>query len=153
MCPDASGDRAVFRQRRAAVTLMETLTALTVISVLLAMSVPSVVRTMEQAHADVAGANLRAIWSAQRFYWLDHRTYAADLVTLEAAGLLDPSIVSGGGRYAYSIASADAAGFSALATRAGSSVWSGQFAIDETGVIAGTVQKPGAGYQITPGYQ
>jgi type IV pilus assembly protein PilE len=134
-------------------TLIEVMTALTVIAVLLAMSAPSVIRTMEQAYADVAGANMKAIVSAQRFYWLEHRTYATDLATLEAAGLLDRSIVSGSSRYTYSVDSADASAFQVLATRVGSSVWSGQFSIDETGVITGAVQKSGGGYQITPGFQ
>ena len=63
------------------------------------MSVPTVARTMEQAHADLAGANLKAVWNAQRFYWLEHRTYAADWAALEAAGLLDTAMYAGSGRY------------------------------------------------------
>lgn len=137
---------------RRALTLIEALTALTVISILLATSVPSVVRTMEQAHADMAGANLRAVWCAQRSYWLDNRLYAPDLATLDAAGLLDAVIVGGTGRYTYSVVSADGAEFVATASRTGSSVWSGQFDIDETGTITGTVAKSGASYQITPGF-
>jgi type IV pilus assembly protein PilE len=129
------------------------MTALTVICVLLAASAPSVIRTMEQAHADVAGANLKAIFSAQRMYWLDNRDYSSDLATLEAEGLLDAAIVAGSSRYAYSIDSADANGFQALATRIGSGIWSGQFAVDETGAITGAVQRFGSDYQITPGFQ
>jgi competence protein ComGC len=134
-------------------TFVEALTVLTVISVILAMSVPSAIRTMEQTHADVAGANLQVIASAQRYYWLDHRSYAADLATLETAGLLDPSILSGRGRYAYSIDEADAARFRAVAVRTGSEVWSGEFSIDETGDLTGWVQAVGSQHHITPGFQ
>ena len=137
---------------RGGLTLIEALTALTVISVLLAMSVPSVIRTMEQAHADAAGANLTAIWNAQRLYWLDNRVYASNLGALQSARLLDASVVSGSSRYSFAISSADSSTFQATATRIGSSVWSGQFTIDETGATSGTVQKPGAGYVITPGF-
>ena len=133
-------------------TLIEALTALTVISILLAMAVPSVIRTMEQAHADLAGANLKAIWNAQRFYWLEHRVYANDLAALESAGLLDTVIVAGGSRYDYAIDSADATAFVAQAVRTGSGVWSGGFSIDETGAISGTVQRAGASDEITPGF-
>ena len=133
-------------------TLIEVLITLTVISVVLAMSAPSVVRTMEQAHADMVGANLRAIWIAERAYWLDHRVYATDLATLQTAGLLDPSIVAGS-RYTYAISNADGSHFRAVATRVGSGVWSGQLAIDETGAISGAVTNARSNYQITPGFE
>lgn len=140
------------RQPRGGFTLIEALTALTVISVLLAMSVPSVIRTMEQAHADTAGANLNAIWNAQRFYWLDNRTFAPDLATLEAANLLDVIIVTGNSRYTYAIDTSTASTFRATASRTGSTVWTGQFTIDEAGDITGTVENPGVSYAITPGF-
>lgn len=135
---------------RRALTLVEALTALTVISILLAASVPTVVRTTEQAHADVAGANLNAIWNAQRFHWLENRVYATDLSTLADSELLDRAVIAGTRRYRYTIVAADASTFSAAATRIGSGVWSGQYSIDESGAVWGTVQKPGAGYVITP---
>ena len=134
-------------------TLVEALTAMTVVSVLLAMSAPPVLRIMEEAHADTAGANLNAIWNAQRFYWLENRTYAADLATLESAGVLDATISSASGRYVYAIDSADDSTFLATATRAGSGVWSGEFTIDETGAVAGTVQKTGGTYVISPDFE
>lgn len=142
------------RRRRTSrgLTLIEALTAMTVVSVLLSMSVPSVIRTMEQAHADSAGANLKAIYNAQRYHWLENRAYAADIATLNAAGLLDNSIVAGSSRYSFAIDAADANSFFATASRIDSSVWTGQFTIDETGTSGGFVQKSGAGYAITPGF-
>jgi type IV pilus assembly protein PilE len=149
-------DGSLSRSRRGAAsgfTLVEALTAMTVVTLILAMSAPSALRIMEEAHADTAGVNLNAIWNAQRFYWLENRTYAADLATLEAAGMLDATISSASGRYTYAIDSADDSTFLAAATRTGSSVWSGEFTIDETGAIAGEVQKTGADYVISPGFQ
>jgi type IV pilus assembly protein PilE len=145
--------KRIRRSNRSALTLIEALTALTVVSVLLALSAPPVLRVMEEAHADTAGANLTAIWNAQRFYWLENRTYAADLATLEAAGLLDGTIANAAGRYAYAIDSADDSSFVAVATRTGSEIWSGEFTIDATGAIAGAVQKSGADYAVTPAFR
>jgi Tfp pilus assembly protein PilE len=131
---------------------MEVLTVLVVIGVLLSMAAPSFRRTTEQACADIAGAKLRAIWSAQRYYWLDNHTYATNLTDLSACDLLDSTITSGSARYSYSMVSADAQGFEAQANRIGSSRWTGSFTIDETGLITGTVQV-GGGPGVTPGFQ
>lgn len=133
------------------ITLIEVLTVAVLLGILFAMSAPSFVNTVEQAHADIAGANLQAIWSAERFYWLENRTYTTNLAALEAQGLLDPAIVAGTSRYGYSIASADDASFSAVATRINSGLWSGGFQIDETGVVGGVVQALGHS-DITPGF-
>jgi type IV pilus assembly protein PilE len=141
------------RPNRTGLTLIEALTAMTVVSVLLAFSAPPVLRIMEEAHADTAGANLSAIWNAQRFYWLENRTYAPDLATLEAAGLLDSTIANAAGRYAYAIDSADDSDFLAVATRNGSDIWSGEFTIDAAGAISGAVQKSGAEYAVTPAFR
>ena len=139
------------RPRRAGVSLYEVIIALAVIGVLMASSAPSFSRSVEQSHADMAGANLRAIWSAQRLYWLEHRTFAADLTTLESLGLLDPTIIAGGSRYSYAIASSDDETFTATATRIGSGRWSGQFSVDETGSVSGNIQASGVP-DISPGF-
>ena len=131
---------------------MEVLTVMVVIGVLLSMAAPSFRRTTEQAYADVAGAKLRAIWSAQRYYWLENQTYAANLADLASLDLLDATITNGSARYSYAISSADGQSFVATATRIGSVRWSGSFTINETGLIAGTVQV-GAGPGVTPGFQ
>ena len=55
---------------------------------------PKFSRSLESAKADVAGANLRAIWTAERIYWLDNRTYTTSLDLLVSLNLLDPSITS-----------------------------------------------------------
>ena len=56
--------------------------AMVVLGVLLSMGIPRFQQSLEQSRADVAGANLRSIWSAQRLYWLENRAYAPDLTTL-----------------------------------------------------------------------
>ena len=139
-------------QRKVGVSLLEVMVVLTVVGILLSASAPSFLRSIEQTHADMSGANLRAIWNAQRLYWLENRTYANSLSVLESTDLLDPAIVSGAPRYNYSITFADASGFTAAATRIGSGHWSGQFVISENGQITGTVTAPGE-HNITPGFQ
>ena len=133
------------------ITFIEVLMVAVLLGILFAMAAPKFVDTIEQAHADIAGANLQAIWSAERFYWLENRTYTTNLAALEAQGILDPSIVAGTSRYSFSIASADDASFSAMATRIGSGLWSGSFQIDETGATSGAVQALGHS-DITPGF-
>ncbi len=54
-------------------SLMEMMLVLTIMGVLIAMCAPTYQQAMEQARADVAAANLRAIWSAERLYWLTNQ--------------------------------------------------------------------------------
>ncbi len=138
--------------RRRGVSLMEVMVVLVVIGVLISMSAPTFSRSIEQSWADIAGANLRAIWSAQRLYWLENRTYTSDLSELESLGLIDPTIVAGTSRYNYAISAAAAGTFTAAATRTGSTRWTGQFAIDENGALSGAVQATGQP-DIVPGFQ
>lgn len=119
-----------------------------IMAILLSLTAPSVMQSMEQSHADMAGAGLRMVNTAQRFYWLENRTYAPNLQTLIDAGLIDGDLNMTAPRYEFQIVAADADGFQASATRRifdnlnqpvydGS--WQGAFAIDETGQISGTV--------------
>jgi Tfp pilus assembly protein PilE len=125
---------------------------LAVMCILISVSIPSFRRSMEQSRADIAGANLRAVWTAQRLYWLEYRTYTQQLTALESAGLVDPTIVSGTSHYTYSVPSAGADSFTAAATRVGSIRWTGQFTVGEDGVLAGAVQATGEP-DIVPGFQ
>ena len=47
-------------------TLIEVILTMTIIGILIATSVPSFHRLLEKSRADLSGANLRAIWSAER---------------------------------------------------------------------------------------
>jgi prepilin-type N-terminal cleavage/methylation domain-containing protein len=132
-------------------SLIEVVITMTILAVLVSFTAPSLMRTMEQSHADLAGAGLRMVNTAQRFYWLENRTYATTLQMLVDEGLVDQDLVLISPRYEYSIASASATAFQAQARRrlfdgVGTPIytgaWQGTFTIDETGVIAGTVTGP-----------
>ena len=133
-------------------TLLELMVVIVIMGVLIGMSLPRFGRAIEQSRADIAAANLRAIWSAERLYWLEHRAYTAELPSLQALGLLDPAVVMATSGYVYAVPSATDRTFTATATRAGSTSWIGAFAIDEVGSLSGSVTALG-GPEIVPGFQ
>jgi len=127
---------------------------MTILAILISFSTPSVMQSMEQSHADLAGAGLRMVNTAQRFYWLENRTYAPSLQALIDEGLVDQDLATASPRYEFTIVSADADGFEAQARRRlldglGNPIyngaWQGAFTIDETGVIVGAVDGPVSG--------
>jgi len=131
------------RANRQAVTFVEVITVLVVIGVLISMSAPTFTRTIEQAQADIAGANLQAIWSAQRFYWLENREYARKLEDLVEMDLLDPTVLAGTVRYRYRIRHADKDSFEAWCERINSNRWNGRYVVVETGEINGAIKASG----------
>jgi prepilin-type N-terminal cleavage/methylation domain-containing protein len=135
-----------------AFSLVEVMVVLTIIAILVVMTVPSYQRAVEQSRADVAAANLRAIWAAQRLHWIEFHAYASSLQMLQSLGLIDaPEMLATTG-YAFSIISADSNGFKAVALRTGSSLWNGRYSIDETGLISGVVKAQNEP-EIIPGFQ
>jgi type IV pilus assembly protein PilE len=132
-------------------SLLELAIVTVIVGILASMSVPSFQRGLEQSRADLAAANLRAIWSAQRLYWLDNREYAPDLTTLESLGLLDQA-VSGQANYDFEITWADESTFTATASRDSNARWNGTFTIDQTGVTSGVLSGSGLP-DIVPAYQ
>jgi type II secretory pathway pseudopilin PulG len=154
-----SGRRPAYRRPpERAHTLVEMIVAMMVLGVLFSMGVPRFQQSLEQARANAAGANLQAIWSAQRLYWLENRTYAVDLPTLMAANpgspLIDPSLATMVAPYTYSVTDATDSGFTATATRSTSaSGWSGSFTIIADGTVSGTLQQTGESNSIVPGFQ
>ncbi len=122
-----------------------------IIGILTSLSVPSFHRAVEQSRADMASANLKAIWSAERLYWLEYRTYAVNLATLQSLGLLDTAI-SSQAFYTYQIASADADTFTAEAARAVNASWNGTLSIDQGGTVLGVLSATGHP-DIVPSYQ
>src|SRR5574340_81504 len=137
---------------RRAFSLVEVMVVLTGMAVLSAMDVPSYQRAIEQSHADIAAANLRSIWSAQRLYWIESHTFAPDLKLLQSMGLVDTGNVLGTTGYAYAVTSADQNRFTAVAVRTGSSRYSGEYSIDETGTISGAVKAQGQP-DLIPGFE
>jgi prepilin-type N-terminal cleavage/methylation domain-containing protein len=141
--PRRGEDRGAGQRR--AFTLIELVVVLTIIAVMIGMAVPRFDRAIEQSRADVAMSHLRAIWAAQRLYWLEYHAYADQLthaaspVGLVELGLLDPQVVSADGDYTYALPSAGADAFQATATRRAGVRWSGEFTIDQTGLLGGTI--------------
>jgi prepilin-type N-terminal cleavage/methylation domain-containing protein len=147
-----------FRTLRRGYSLIEMIVALMVVGVLISMGIPRFQQSLEQARANVAGANLQAIWSAQRLYWLVNRTYATDLPTLLDANpsspLIDPALPTMTAPYTYAITGASDSGFTATATRTtGSSGWIGSFTVIQDGTLSGSLQQSGNSNTIVPGFQ
>ncbi len=144
--------------RKSAFTLVELMIVLTVVAIMAAMSMPTFQHAIEQSRGDVAAANLRAIWAAERLYWLENHQYTGNLEDLRSLqngepsdsylhlGLLDPTFAIKGsstyatvGYYNYyqPIVTQDASGNSTFTVTATSN--SGDAAsitIDQTGSIA-----------------
>lgn len=146
-------------------TLVELTVVMIVIGVLASFGVPKFLHSLEQSRVDMAATNLRAIWTAQRLYWLKHQTYAPDLNSLYA----DPAdgenllAVPGSGQpsspsYECSVTSdsVSATSFQVTAIRSPPSSWSGYLVIDQTGVVSdpSPVTGPdGHVYHPTPSFQ
>jgi prepilin-type N-terminal cleavage/methylation domain-containing protein len=149
-----SGRRTRGGTVRLGYSLVETLVTLVIMGVLVSMGVPKFQLALEQSRANVAGANLRSIWSAQRLYWLENRAYAPDLPTLQSSNLIDPSLPAATAPYAYGMTvSTDGSSFTATATRSGSSSWSGSFTIASDGSFSDSVHQGGQGTVIQPNFQ
>jgi prepilin-type N-terminal cleavage/methylation domain-containing protein len=133
-------------------SLIEVLIVMILIGVLISWGLPGYQRAMEQSRADTAGANLRAIWSAERLYWLENHTYTTDLAVLRDLGLLDPGIVTPTIGYSYRVTSASSTAFQAVASRVGNPRWSGDLTVIQTGETGGTITASGE-RDITPGFQ
>ncbi|MEM9588094.1 MAG: prepilin-type N-terminal cleavage/methylation domain-containing protein [Planctomycetota bacterium] len=142
-------------------SLIEIVVVMTILAVLISLTAPSVVRTMEQSHADLAGASLRSIAVAQRFFWLENRTYATDLQTLIDAGLIDDDLQAATGRYQFSVTAATETTFQAQAQRMQRAAdgtpqfdgaWQGVLTIDQTGMIGGTISHAGDAIDLAPAF-
>jgi prepilin-type N-terminal cleavage/methylation domain-containing protein len=143
-------------------SLIEVMTVSLIMGVLASFSVPRFSRAMEQSRANLAVANLRTIWTAQRAYWLQHvdgdgiNTFAPDLATLRDAKLIDQALVDQASfdglgadaqrriTYAYTMTRTDSSTFTATAVRVNSPVWTSTLAIDSNGDVTGNVQYVGS---------
>jgi Tfp pilus assembly protein PilE len=139
------------RATRRGFSVAEAMIVLTMMAVLVAIAAPTFGRALEQSRLDVAAANLRAIWAAERLYRLDNPSYA-DLATLQSLGLIDPSIVAGNAFYTYEVSgSPDGTSFVATAVRAPHNGGGGELTIDQTGALSGTITA--GGVTLTPAPQ
>jgi Tfp pilus assembly protein PilE len=113
--------------------------ALVVVVLLATMGMPIYQRAMEQARVDMAGAQLRSIYAAQRVYYLEHKSFAHDLQTLRRSDLIEQSLVEGSSAFVFQFTGAAGESFTATATRRNSSVWTGSLEITESGVLTGCI--------------
>ena len=134
-------------------TLVEVTICMLVLGVLTSFGVPRFTRALEQSRVDIAAANLRAVWTAERLYWLKHQSFASasDLSSLISDpnldstppdNFLDPHVNSANSVYVCSVTDATATTFTASATRSGSAGWSSTLAIDQNGTVTGSVTDP-----------
>ena len=115
-----------------------------VVGILVAISAPSYQKAVDQSRTDIAAANLRAIWAAQRLYWLENHSYTPAITSsspsppgLVAMGLVDPSLPTTigaatyqNGGYYYVITACSDLTFTATATRASDGTF---FSVDQDG--------------------
>jgi type II secretory pathway pseudopilin PulG len=136
-------------------SLIELMITVIVLGVLVSLGIPRFQQALERSRADVAGANLRAIWTAQRLYWLDNnKNYAPTLQTLYDDNLLDPNLTTSNPVYSYQDPAPDPndpSGFIVQARRVAGSSWSGVIQINAKGEISSTVTGPGG--TIIPAFQ
>lgn len=133
-------------------SLVELMVTLTVIGILVTMTVPFFQRAIQQSRTNIAAVNLRAIWAAQRMYWLEYQSYASDLATLKSQGVLDPKFDDSDSAFSYPTPTSTdnfALHFQATAVPK-SGTWTGQYTLDETGRIDGTVRPPDWSEAILP---
>ena len=138
--------------RPAGFSLVELTVTLTVVGILVTMSVPFYQRAIQQARTNVAATNLRAIWAAQRIYWMEYQAYARDLPLLKSQGILDPKFDDSDTAFAYlPLTSSDGfvLHFQATATPK-NGTWTGQYTLDETGKIDGAIRPPDWSDAILP---
>ncbi|OQB84628.1 MAG: hypothetical protein BWX88_02551 [Planctomycetes bacterium ADurb.Bin126] len=142
----AEGQSPVMRSPwRGGFTLVEACIAMTILCLLVTLSAPVYVRAVEQAALDNAAGNLRTIWSAQRVYWLEHRTFASSLGELSALDLIDPSLTSPsatGAKFVYQVSYASSEGFEVRASRINSTRWTGQIWMNQAGLLEGQITGP-----------
>ncbi len=96
---------------------------------------------LEQSRADLAIANLRAIYSAERYYCLETQSYAAgtlDQLSASPRYLRRPDFASQS-PYTYDVTPTGPSTFTATATRTGSASWTGGFSIDQNGAVTGSL--------------
>ena len=132
-------------------TLLELSISVILIGILVSFTVPSFSRVSEQNHVDAAAQYLRSIWSAERVYWLENRTFTDQLTDLNSLGLIDPKIAGGAdGFFIYTITAASSSAFSVSAHRSGSTVWGGTLTITQDGEVTGFVTGSGSAVLTPP---
>ncbi|RUL84181.1 type IV pilin protein [Tautonia sociabilis] len=155
--------RAEAGSTRPGLTLVEVMIVALLIGLFAAMAIPSYWGSMEQARADLAAANLRTLWSAERLHFLEYRTITSDPNDLVALGVLQSGEVQVLGptltftmyddpSYVYQIDVDSNGVFDAVAVRSAGASFSGTLSIDEAGVISGFLVDA-QGRVVRPGFR
>jgi type IV pilus assembly protein PilE len=131
-----------WRSRQAGVTLIELMIVVGVVAVLASIALPSYRSYVIRTHRTEATTALLSLAAAQEKFYLQNNTYAGNALLDDAppAGL-GMSTTTENGWYTLSITAADAAGFDAVATKAGgqsSDTHCATFSLDEAGVKSAT---------------
>ena len=151
------------RSSRTGSTLVELMIVTLLIGLFAAMAIPSYRSSVEQARTDMAAANLRTLWAAQRFFYLNERSYTSDTDDLIAYGVFKRSEISSatpGGpflmyndpSFTYRIELQPNGDFQATATRSAGIAFSGVLTIDAAGVVTGEVIDTD-GRVVRPGFR
>ncbi|MEW4568904.1 prepilin-type N-terminal cleavage/methylation domain-containing protein [Tautonia sp. JC769] len=152
------------RPSRSGSTLVELMIVALLIGIFASMAIPSYRSSVEQARVDMAAANLRTLWAAERFFFLNERYYTTDTDDLIAYGVFKSSEISGaspGGpflmysdpSFTYRIVLQPNNGdFRATATRSAGSAFHGVLTIDAAGVVTGEINDT-HGRAVRPGFR
>lgn len=132
---------------------MELTVAMTIMAIVIAYAVPMFQKAFEQSRVDLAATNLETLWTAQRLYWAQNRTFSGTVADMEQASLLDSSFVnslsSAKNPFQYSVVSANESSFQVKASRINSKRWHGEIVINEQGVLSGEITGS-SGDHVTP---
>jgi type II secretory pathway pseudopilin PulG len=143
--PRVAGPRRTRAARPRGITLLELGICVIIMGILISLVAPSFTRVTEQNRVDASAQYLRSVWSAQRVYWLENRTFADNFAALDGLGLIDVKIAAGSdGYFAYVISNVTDTTFTVTATRNGSSAWSGTLTITQDGEVSGNVNNGAA---------
>lgn len=148
---------------RPGTTLVEVMIVALLIGVFAAMAIPSYRASVEQARADLAAANLRTLWAAERLYYLENRATTSDPNNLVALGVLQAGEIQmlGMGKtftmyndpsYVYEIDLNNDGAFDASAVRSAGTSFGGTLAIDAAGVVSGEIVDT-SGRVVRPGFR
>ena len=147
------GFRFVNLKAESGFTLLEVTIVLIIMCVILSFAMPRFQLTFENTRVDLAATGLKTIWTAERLYNTQNKTWAPDLATLSQAQLIDPYFTTQNNDpkapFLFSIALTDS-GYSASATRQNSNLWNGSISINEQGQLSGDITSSSGNAIIQP---
>jgi type IV pilus assembly protein PilE len=113
-------------------TLLEVIIIVIIVTILAVLAFPQYVKTVERTHAKEAEVILRTIHAAEKMYKYDYNIFTNAMSDITWVYIEDPNLNTQRG-FDYSISSASASAFSAVATRRGGPNSGEVITIDENG--------------------